>query len=119
MLIKKQRIETSGTFALIPLWDGGFAKVDPSDYEWLMSFKWFVVRSKYCEYVVTKRRRDGRIYYITMHRLIMQTPHDQQCHHVNSDTYDNRRCNLRNVTALEHKNFINDAHPILAGMSPP
>jgi hypothetical protein len=86
----------------IRLRDGEKAIVDPEDYDLLNQFKWFLQRSHYCSYVVTKRVRDGKVFYLRMHRMIMNTPPGMDCHHINSNTSDNRKSNLQNVTREEH-----------------
>ena len=71
---------------------GKFAIVDDEDYECLDRYKWSTVRG----YVVTccnfKKRRK------LMHKLIMQPPVGKIIDHINHNTLDNRKCNLRVCT---------------------
>jgi hypothetical protein len=84
----------------IPLTRDKFAIVDEADYGWLNQWKWcyayggYVGRSQYLgggrENAVTKT--------ILMHRLIMNAPLFLHVDHVNRNTLDNRRENMRLVT---------------------
>lgn len=74
---------------LIPLTQGKFAIVDAEDYDWLMQWPWHAniikggliyVRSKVNGY---------------LHRLIMKAERHQFIDHINGNTLDNRKCNLR------------------------
>jgi len=78
----------------IELTQGKRAIVDDADHEWLSQWKWTFL----------KGRRVGRAYRmvnkqtILMHRLIMDvvdSPREVQVDHINLDSLDNRRSNLR------------------------
>lgn len=86
----------------IPLTQGKVTIVDEADYNWLMQWKWcFGDR-----YAIRTPCVDGvRGSTIRMHRIIMQTPNNMDTDHINGDTLDNRRCNLRVVT--HHQNSMN------------
>ncbi len=45
---------------------------------------------------------------LPLHRLIVDAPARFQVHHVSMNTLDNRRCNLRIVTAFEHAQYHKD-----------
>ena len=77
----------------IPLTKGKFALVDSQDFKWLKQWKW-CFSSGYAERGVW----DGnKIKKIKMHRIINQTPQGLETDHINRNTLDNRRSNLRTV----------------------
>ncbi len=87
---------------LIPLTKGKIAVVDEADYEWLMKYRWQAMRDRNTSYVnyraVAKEKRDGKWYTIGMSRKILNVPAGTLVDHINSDTLDNRRANLRPAT---------------------
>lgn len=76
------------------------AIVDDVDYPEVSKYKWYAtwntpVKNYYAErdtYI------DGKRIKIKMHRFIMNTPKGLCVDHINHNTLDNRRSNLRNVT---------------------
>lgn len=76
----------------LPLLGGLFALVDDEDFESLTAFSWFVTRgiSKW-PYAVRSIR--GRPF--SLHRQLMGAPQNREVDHINGDTLDNRRKNLR------------------------
>ena len=74
--------------AEIPLTQGKVALVDDADYEELAKYKWhFAAKGYAC------RRKDGVIVY--MHREITKAEKGFYVDHINHDTLDNRKSNLR------------------------
>jgi|SRR5690606_5502844 len=88
-------------YKLIPLTQGKFAKVDNEDFDRLKDINWCY--------------GDGRVYaynkeFGKMHRYILNAPTGLLVDHINRDTIDNRRCNLRLVTISQ--NMMNTAKKV-------
>lgn len=106
MLTQRQPDPIKRPFALIPLKPSGFAIVDVDDYKWLSRYRWRVLRSRHLYYAARIVRKNGKEIAIRMHREIAKPKPGEHTHHLNHNTYDNRRCNLENFTpdrhAIEH-----------------
>jgi hypothetical protein len=89
-----------GKVRRIPLGRGLFATVDARDYKWLSKYKWCVLRKSGAPYAV-RRTKDGRMVY--MHREIMNAPKGRVVDHIDHNTLNNRRCNLRICTPGENQ----------------
>jgi AP2 domain. len=83
----------------IPLTQDRFAIVDDTDYDWLMAYSWHAHRDKTRENCFIARTNVYAGWHkqrvVLMHRLILQAPAHLIADHINFDTLDNRRCNLR------------------------
>lgn len=82
--------------------EGRFAILDKRDYQMISKHTWFV-RNNRNKYFYAARKDKGKI--IMMHRIINQTPIGMETDHINHNTLDNRRNNLRTVT--HSKNQMN------------
>ena len=89
----------------IKLTQGQCALVDDADFEMLSQYKWYANLMLPGYYAVTRIAKDGKQKKTTMNRLIMKTPKGMHTDHINGDTLDNRRSNLRICTNAE--NLIN------------
>jgi len=79
----------------IPLTRGQVALVDDADYDFLMHWKWCVVKG-YCGfYALRNQRIAGKNYSLYMHRVIAGAVLKQTVDHRNHNTLDNQRSNLR------------------------
>jgi hypothetical protein len=79
---------------------GHVALVDDEDYDNIIHPKWYRTISKYGVYA-DRARWDSLLHkYIRerMHRVIMNAPKGLQIDHINHNTLDNRKSNLRIVT---------------------
>lgn len=79
----------------IPLTKGQFAIVDDDDWLELASHNWFCVNG----YAGRNYPRNTRI---LMHRVIANAPDGMQVDHINHNTLDNRKSNLRLCTLAEN-----------------
>jgi len=85
------------------------ALVDDDDYDYLMQWKWsfsgpgngnipkIYARRSY------KDPKTGKYVFVLMHRDIMKTPNGLECDHIDSDTLNNQKSNLRNCTLKENR----------------
>lgn len=94
----------------IPLTQGMVALVDQADYEFLMQWNWHARKGDaFDKYYATravhipagdKKRKQTSI---QMHNVIMPPPEGMEIDHINSNSLDNRRCNLRACTHLQNR----------------
>lgn len=80
----------------IPLTKGAVAIVDNDDYDFLVNMgRWHLSSTGYA---VRRVLHNGQKMTVRMHRVICNTPDGLVVDHLNGDTLDNRKSNLRNVT---------------------
>ncbi|MDD3267103.1 MAG: AP2 domain-containing protein [Burkholderiales bacterium] len=80
-----------------------YAIVDDEDYEYLMQWKWSAHKRSKLFYAIRSETVDlNKQYSNYMHRLIMNAQKGELVDHINHDTLDNRRCNLRICTHKEN-----------------
>jgi hypothetical protein len=96
---------------IIPLTKGYEAMVDDEDYEMLNKHKWCAVKSRSGIYarralpVLNGKQRCERMHRVILGLLEAGLPHAD---HINGNSLDNRKCNLRIVT--NRQNCMN-RHP--------
>jgi hypothetical protein len=78
---------------------GRFVKVSEQDYPLLSTFKWFLTPAG-TGYAGRTQRLSGRNQMVLMHRMILglKAGDGKHCDHINGDTLDNCRGNLREVS---------------------
>ena len=81
-------------YKLIPLTQGKFTKVDNEDFDKVRGFNWNYSK------MGTGYSNNHRLGL--MHRYIMNAPKGKVVDHINHDTLDNRKSNLRICTQLEN-----------------
>jgi hypothetical protein len=89
---------------LIPLTQGKFAMVDDEDYEKLNKYKWYAKKGRDTYYVARNSSlQNGIQTTIRMHREILNlTTEKTMIDHINHDTLDNQRHNLRVCTQSQN-----------------
>lgn len=88
---------------ILKLSQGKYTIVDDADFEWLNQWKWYASKQGKAFYAVRHDiERDGKCLRIPMHRLIMNTPKGMVTDHIDGNTLDNRRVNLRACTNKEN-----------------
>jgi len=88
----------------IKLTQGKVAIVDDEDFDYLNQFKWYA-NKKYKKYYVVRNVKDiqGKHTLLSMHRFIIgNTDSKMHTDHINGNTLDNRKENLRICTAAEN-----------------
>lgn len=94
----RQLIDNGDGTHTVPLTRGKAAVIDASDVETVGAFNWIAHRSGGHWY---GRRRDGQR-LVLLHRSILAVPAEMVVDHVNGDTLDNRRLNLRPATRAQN-----------------
>jgi hypothetical protein len=98
------------SFRKVPLSKGLFALVDAEDFERVAQFRWCASLEsrgrKY--YAIRWVKEKGRQRKIRMHRFILGLgpgdPQEGDCvDHLNSDSLDNRKCNLEIISQEENR----------------
>lgn len=79
-----------------------FVKVDDEDYEYLNNWYWYASKSKKLLYATTNIISDGKRKTLKMHRLIMKVPSGLCVDHIDHDTLNNQKTNLRICTQREN-----------------
>lgn len=80
-----------------------YIKIDLDDVENVSKYKWTIKRDHSLIYIRHSYRVERNVSKeIMIHRLISNPKEDEVVDHINGDTLDNRKCNLRNVSPNEN-----------------
>lgn len=79
----------------IPLTQGQYSKVDVDNFYRFIKHKWQACRDGDSFYVRRTVYDKGKQTTLHMHRIVLNAPKGLQVDHINGDTTDNRRANLR------------------------
>lgn len=91
---------------LIPLTRNAFAEIDDEDFELVSRFKW---RLQKRNPIATGYAVAGRNKIIYMHRLIINAPLDKEIDHIDRNSLNNHKNNLRPATRSQ--NVANSNNP--------
>ena len=99
----------------ITLSSGAIVLIDEEDYHIVSKYKWYEIKAVrkgkyYTSYAIGKDGTTNKRKTITMHRLIMGFPEDLFIDHINHNGLDNRKENLRVVTASENQKNLRPGH---------
>ena len=97
---------------LIPLTQGQFAQVDDWWFDELSQYKWFAIREEKNDNYYAARwdsTFNGKRTCLRMHRVIMNTPDNQEVDHADHNGLNNQEYNLENCT--HKKNMANIIKP--------
>lgn len=83
----------------VPLSNGGFSYVDKEDFDIVSSLKWW---KSVNGYAIHQHGPHANPTCYRMHRFILGAVKGQMLDHINRNKLDNRRCNLRLVSAGEN-----------------
>lgn len=87
----------------IPLTRGLVATIDAEDVDLVTGYRWYAAPgNRDLFYALTRIREGGVRRTVMMHRLINRTAPGLQTDHINGNTLDNRRSNLRTVTRAQN-----------------
>jgi hypothetical protein len=90
-----KKIPLNGKYA-----KGRFTLVDSDVYEWAKDYSWHVTMEGYA--AAPFRQADGKYKIKKLHILVNETPPDKVTDHINGDSLDNRRENLRTATRAQN-----------------
>lgn len=98
-----RRIRYGYCFRRIKLTQGKYAIVDAEDYERLNAYKWHCTHYGYAKRAVSnKSGKGGRQGAVYMHRVVCPAPEGMIVDHINRNSLDNRRANLRAATQKQN-----------------
>lgn len=91
---KRTVVDNGDGTASVPLTKGYVATIDADDLLMVSEYTWHARTSKKSVYAAT-RLRDTKQSFTYLHRMVMNAPDGVEVDHVNRDTLNNRKGNLR------------------------
>jgi len=79
-----------------------YAKVDPEDYERLAAYEWYYVKGTCNFYAARAAHAAESGKTVAMHRDLIEVPEGMLVDHINHDSVDNRKANLRPATRAQN-----------------
>jgi len=94
----------SESYRLIPLTQNQNAIVDANDFNWLNQWNWCASWNPKTKSFYAMRRHSGQ--HIKMHRFILNCQGKEEGDHIDKNTLNNRRKNIRRCTHAENSRNI-------------
>ena len=94
----------------IALTQNKIALIDNEDYELVSQYKWFAHKFKDKFYADANLKKGNKYKTIRMHRVIMNAPEGMEVDHINGDTLDNRKKNLRVCSKTQNRQNIHHGY---------
>lgn len=105
MIVKREKqITMPGTFS-IPTNKGIDFIVDFDDWSKQIRYRWRAKKKKGNWYAYRRFKRNSKTYEIALHRTIAHSNPNEEPHHKNHNTLDNRKINLKNVPHNKHPHY--------------
>lgn len=104
-LIEQGAVPSKQSYRLIPLTQNQVAIIDEIDFRWVRQWKWHANLNPNNGKFYAKRNvraEDGSWKIVAMHNMILPTREGFYVDHINRNTLDNRRDNLRIVRHSEN-----------------
>ena len=86
----------------IPLSSGDTTIIDAEDAPLVAPYQWRIHYNRTIPYVTTSPRVNGKRIWLQMHRMVMGAKQGQIVDHIDRDTFNNRKSNLRIVTPQQN-----------------
>lgn len=98
---KRNEYDLTGNYGIGFTTNGKTFLFDKEDYEKISNYCWFYAHG----YLVSCANgyKNPRVY---MHRFLLDCPSDKVVDHINHDTLDNRKCNLRICSRAENNRNV-------------
>jgi hypothetical protein len=101
-LLLYRKMHYGYTFRRIPLTEGQYTIVDQQDYYWLAQYTWLAQKTDDTYRAVRLACYGKKCTLVNMHRVIMNPPKNLLVDHINRNSLDNRRANLRLATRSQN-----------------
>lgn len=112
--VRKMEIQEIDTPVAVPVSGGYTALISEVDAQWVLQNKWHPKVLPSGVYAQKTIRNGKSCKRVKLHRLIMNAAHGQIIDHINGNTLDNRRSNLRFATSAEN---VRNQKPYVGGTS--
>lgn len=101
IILENQEVNHEPYFRIL-LSGGNIAKISVCDFSHISTITWYAKKSFSRTYAYCCFGGPGNRIYKSMHAEIMHPKRSQVVHHINRNTLDNRRSNLKLMSEYDH-----------------